>query len=219
MTMDIRNKKIAFLGDSITVGVGTTAADKVYWKLLEQATGANCFGYGISGTRIAKQHVPSTPTTDRYFATRIDEMIPDADVVVVFGGINDYDHGDAPFGTHQDPTDDTFCGAVHLLMERLIARYPEATVMFMTPLHFVNEDEVTFSYYGSRRCGNLQMYVDAIIDAGAYYGIPVLDLYRTSGIQPRVEILREKFMPDGLHPNDAGHARIASRLQGFLTSL
>lgn len=217
--MNIKDKKIAFLGDSITVGVGTSNEANVYWRQLERETGARCFGYGISGTRIAKQHVPSTPTTDRYFASRLDDMIPDADVVVVLGGVNDYDHGDAPFGTHADRDESTFCGALHLLMEKLIARYPDATIIFMTPLHFISEDDLSFTYYGVRRCCNLQMYADAIIEAGAYYGIPVLDLYRTSGIQPKVDVLREKYMPDGLHPNDAGHEKIASRLRGFISSL
>lgn len=49
--------------------------------------------------------------------------------------------------------------------------------------------------------------------------MPVLDLFRTSGLQPRVPLLRELYNPDGLHPNDAGHRRIADRLIGFLTAL
>ena len=53
----------------------------------------------------------------------------------------------------------------------------------------------------------------------AYYSLPVLDLYRVSGLQPAVPALRERYMPDGLHPNDAGHARIADRLIGFLAAL
>ena len=65
----------------------------------------------------------------------------------------------------------------------------------------------------------LEGYVDAIRAIAGYYGIPVLDLFRTSGMQPEVEVLRERFMPDGLHPNDAGHCKIANRLKGFLLSL
>lgn len=218
--MDFKGKKIAFLGDSITEGVGPSCLENVYWKILERNTGALCYGYGISGSRIANQRIHGPyPESERYFATRVDSMIPDADIIVVFGGVNDFGHGDAPFGCHTDRTDDTFCGAVHLLMERLINRYPDGTIVFMTPLHCVDEDDVTYTCYGARRCGNLQRYVDAIMEAAAYYAIPVLDLYRISGIQPRVEGLRQKYMPDGLHPNDAGNAKIASRLEGFLRTL
>lgn len=218
--MELKGKKIAFLGDSITEGVGPSSLNNVYWKVLERKTGASCFGYGISGSRIANQKVHGPyPESEKYFATRVESMIPDADLIVVFGGVNDFGHGDAPFGTHADRTDDTFCGAVHNLMERLICRYPEATIVFMTPLHCMDEEDVTYTCFGSRRCGNLQMYVDAIIEAAAYYAIPVLDLYRTAGIQPSVAQLRDAFMPDGLHPNDAGNARVASRLEGFLRTL
>lgn len=218
--MDIKGKKIAFLGDSITEGVGPSNPENVYWKILSRNTGADCYGFGVSGSRIAAQRVPGPyPESERNFVTRAEEMIPDADVVVVFGGVNDFAHGDAPFGTHADRTDETFCGAVHVLMEKLINRYPQACIVFMTPMHYSCEDEVTYTCYGARRCGNLQMYVDAIIEAAAFYGIPVLDLYRISGIQPRVDVLRELYMPDGCHPNDAGNARIAQRLQGFLAAL
>jgi lysophospholipase L1-like esterase len=47
----------------------------------------------------------------------------------------------------------------------------------------------------------------------------VLDLYRTAGICPRIPEHIHLFMPDGLHPNDAGAARIAERLAAFLMAL
>ena len=218
--MELKGKKIVFLGDSITQGVGPSSTDHVYWKVLERNTGAQCFNFGMSGSRIAAQLVPVLhPDSERSFITRADEMIPDADIVVVFGGVNDFAHGDAPFGSHDDRTDATFCGAVHVLMEKLLERYPQGQIVFMTPLHCVFEDEVGVNPYGVRRCGNLQRYVDAIMEAAAFYGIPVLDLFRTSSIQPRVPFNMQLNMPDGIHPNDAGNARIAGRLEGFLRSL
>lgn len=62
-------------------------------------------------------------------------------------------------------------------------------------------------------------YVDAIQHVAMYYGIPVLDMFRVSGIQPAIPVQRELFMPDGLHPNEAGHIRIAEKLIAFLQSL
>ena len=67
--------------------------------------------------------------------------------------------------------------------------------------------------------GILADYVEAIRQVAEYYAIPVLDLWRVSGIQPKVDILKEKYMPDGLHPNDAGHELIANKLIGFLNTL
>lgn len=120
---------------------------------------------------------------------------------------------------HEDRTEDTFCGAVHQLMEKLICRYPEGQIVFMTPLHTISEDEAALNAFGIRRCAKLERYVDAIQEAAGYYGLPVLDMFRTSGMQPRVPVIQALYMPDGLHPSDAGNRRIAKRLEGFLRSL
>ena len=218
--MDLKDKKIAFLGDSITEGHGTTSAEHTFWNILAKRTGAQSYGYGIGGTRIAPQRKPSeNPRHDLYFGSRVDEMIPNADIVVVFGGTNDYGHGDAAFGTMEDRTEDTFYGALHSLIRKLIERYPEALIVIMTPLHRLAESGRAYNERGVRNAADLRDYVDAIIEVAAYYGIPVLDLFRVSGIQPEIPAVRERYMPDGLHPCDAGHERIAERLIGFLEKL
>lgn len=89
----------------------------------------------------------------------------------------------------------------------------------MTPLHRDSESVLGFNEIGVRRDHTLEEYVDAVISISGYYGIPVLDLYRVSGMQPAVPILKELYMPDGLHPNDLGHQRIADKLIGFLRTL
>lgn len=218
--MELKGKKVVFLGDSITEGYGTTREDAIYWRVLERMTGAECFGNGIGGTRIAPQRTPSdNPVIDRYFASRIDELPESLDVIAVFGGTNDFGHGDAPFGTLSDREETSFCGAVHVLLEKLLETYPDAQIVVMTPLHRSHESKTGYNELGFRRDHTLEDYVDAIITIAGYYGIPVLDLFRTSGLQPAVKIIRSRFMPDGLHPNDLGHAKIANRLAAFLHSL
>jgi lysophospholipase L1-like esterase len=220
--MELRGKKIAFLGDSITEGYGASCMEKTYWGLIGQQTGALVYGYGIGGTRIAAQQIPTPPPDahkDQYFASRVESLIPDADVVVVFGGTNDFGDGDAALGHMEDRTEDTFYGAYHLLIRKLLNRYPDGKLVVMTPLHRMSEDETDYNERGVRRVGSLQRYADAIIEVAGFYGVPVVDLFRTSGIQPRVDILREKYMPDGLHPNDEGHALLAQRLLTVLNAI
>jgi lysophospholipase L1-like esterase len=214
--MNIKNKRMAFLGDSITEGRGVADIKDVFWKSFETNDNCTVFGYGISGTRIAKQNPEEAG--DRYYLSRVPQMEEDVDVVVVFGGTNDYGHGTAPFGKMSDRTDDTFYGAVHNLMLALINKYPKATIVFMTPLHRINEHNV-YNERGLRNVGCLEDYANIIKEVAAYYAIPVLDLYKISGIQPEVPILKEIYMPDGLHPNSAGHELIYNRLKGFLETL
>ena len=220
--MELKGKKIAFLGDSITEGYGTSCIENTYWNILGRETGAEVFSYGIGGTRIAIQQVP-TPAPhqhkDQHFASRVDSIIPDVDVVVIFGGTNDFGDGDAAMGTMADRREDTFYGAYHTLIEKLYARYPGLQIVIMTPLHRLSEDETDYNELGVRRVGSLADYADAIKEVAAYYGIPVWDAFRNSGMQPRVEALREMYMPDGLHPNDAGHKLLADRLYAFLNTI
>lgn len=216
--MKLAGKKINFLGDSITEGVGTTAPEHIYLNVLQRAAGlAAARNYGVSATRIARQStfygVDKPALRDQDFLYRAESMDRDADAVVVFGGTNDFGHGDAPLGTFDDRTPDTYYGACHLLMRSLLTWYPDSVIVFMTPLHRLNEVK------SDAPDGKLETYVNIMQEVAAYYAIPVLDLYRTSGLQPEVTALRDRFMPDGLHPSDAGAAKIAARLQGFLESL
>lgn len=220
--MNVKGKKINFLGDSITEGHGTSGAEHIYWNVLAQNTGAIVRGYGIGGTRIARQQHPMEPPAreDRYFRLRVDEMDPDADMVVVFGGTNDWGHGDAPLGDFDNRSDDTFYGAVHNLCLALVEKYPTATIVFMTPLHRYRViDEPYVNNRGLRRAGTMADYRCAIREVAGYYGLPVLELEKVTGMQPAVDHIAKRYMPDGLHPNDAGHQIIAARLQGFLESL
>ena len=57
--MEIAGKTVAFLGDSITEGVGVSEISKRYTDVFGALTGAVVLNYGISGTRIAKQKNPS----------------------------------------------------------------------------------------------------------------------------------------------------------------
>lgn len=215
--MELKNKKIAFLGDSITEGAGVQFLDSLYWQRIASWTGAQCFGYGISGTRIAPQYPKEEG--DQYYGSRVEQMIPDADVVVVFGGTNDFGHGNAALGTIADRTNDTFYGAYYCLLKQLIERYPEAQLVVMTPLHRETEDELAYNELGIRRQGTLSMYVQAIREVAEFFGVPVVDLFRNCTIQPRIPILKEKYAPDGLHPNDAGHVLIAKCLLNVLERL
>ena len=114
---------------------------------------------------------------------------------------------------------ETFCGAVSFVAKSLIEKYPDALIVFMTPTHRLSEKGRTKNENGIRNDAELRDYVDEIIKICGEYSLPVLDLYRVSGIQPEIEIMREKYMPDGLHPNKYGNAKIASRLEGFLRAL
>ncbi|MBR3763946.1 MAG: SGNH/GDSL hydrolase family protein [Clostridia bacterium] len=212
--MNLKGLKIDFLGDSITEGHGCSCEAARFSDRIAAEHGAVTRNYGIGGTRLAHQNTPSeNPRHDLDFPSRVAEMAPDADVVVVFGGTNDFGHGDAPFGTPADRTADTFCGALHELYTSLLEKYPAAQFVIITPLH--RATECIPNMHGKV----LKDYVEEIRRAAEYYSLPVLDLYAEYGVQPAVPVMKDMYMPDGLHPNDAGHVILTNKIAKFIESL
>ena len=218
--MELKGKKIIFLGDSITEGVGASATDKRYTDLVAQKTGATVYNHGIGGTRIAKQKKPSyDPNCDMDFFSRVKDFEKDADIIVVFGGTNDYGHGDAELGTFSDRTNETCYGALHALYTSLRVQFPFAKIVVMTPLHRVNEESLLNDHNSFVPIAPLKTYVEIIREVAEYYSYPVLDMFKVSGIQPNIPASREAYTVDGVHPNDAGYELISDMVINFLKTL
>lgn len=224
--MELKNKKVNFLGDSITEGVATSCSECIYLNILKKNNGlSEARNYGISGTRYAIQRGIVTGANSDFayvdvnsFSERFERMDDDADIVVVFGGTNDYGHGDAELGTFTDRTPDTFYGACHYLYSGLLRKYLGKTIVIMTPLHRSNELSKRGDFK-EKDYGTLKDYVDIIREVAEYYSLPVLDLYKESGLQPEIVEIQRKYIPDGLHPNNLGHQIIAHKLEDFLKHL
>lgn len=206
------------MGDSITAGVGVSELAYSYPRVFEKLAKCKVFVDGISGSRIAPQKDANMEDrANKHFIMRAPLLPTDADFIVVFGGTNDFGHGNAPFGAFEDRSADTFCGALHTLCQTLMETHPKATILFMTPLHRTTED-YEINEIGLPR-EKLITYVDMIRRVCEYYSLPVLDLYKLSGMQPAVQVNRELYMPDGLHPSNAGAEKIAKLLHGFILGL
>lgn len=210
--MGLNGRIINFLGDSITFGFSLESPNEAYHQLLKNYFSLKeARNYGICGTRIARQ----TPIEDtgECFAIRYKSMKP-ADMVVVFGGTNDHSHGNAPFGSLDDRTPDTFCGALNTLFNGLCEHYDKKSIVVMTPIRKENDD-IPNKVSGK----SLEQYVNAIIKIAGIYGLPVLDMYHFCDINPNILEQKNTYCPDGIHPNKEGHRIIAEMLGNFLINL
>ena len=220
--MELRGLTINFLGDSITEG---HSVEDIPNHRFDNVLKARCGlkearNYGVGGTRIAHQFRPSAEARwDLNFCGRAEKMNPNADIVVVFGGTNDYGHGDAPFGKMGDSDRGTYCGAVRWLMNCLKNMYPDARIVFMTPARRLGDLEPSASLHRYYPSLPLKAYVDVILETAKEFSIDVLDLYADLGIDPNQEADRLAYTAEGLHFNDAGHVAIAEKLEEFLRSL
>ena len=223
--MELKGKIIDFLGDSITEGVGVTDQNNRYDNVIHRRFElAAHYNYGIGGTRLAHQSAPSeTPRYDLCFCGRAYLLEKSADLIVVYGGVNDYIHGDAYFGKMEDRTPETFCGAVYFLMNFLKTNYEGKKIVFMTPAHMhfrgISDKFPTGRPMKKPDAQPLSAYVEVIKARGEELGIPVLDLFEKLPIDPNNESDREKYTVDGLHFNDEGQGILAKTLGDFLETL
>jgi len=129
----------------------------------------------------------------------------EADMVFVFGGTNDFGHGDAPLGKIGDKTSLTFCGAVNNLFRYLKNRYGNKRVYVILPLHRKDEDEPIppLTPYMIKNKGKITLkeYVEIIIKYAEMYKLNILDFSDKLGYSFNTS----NFNEDGLHPNDNGH--------------
>ncbi len=217
--------KINFLGDSITAGAGAEIPENMYTTILCKMLKAEEKNYGICGTRIAKQTIPSDELEfDETFLERAKKMDKDADLVIVFGGTNDYGHGDAMMGNINSDDEYTFYGSFKRLVNYLIDTYGKEKLVFILPLPRFNQDSVygeneikkeAFSPMSGHKGDDsytslypLSDYIEAEKNVLSKSGIRYLDFSDKFPL-PEVNTGDELTM-DGLHPNPKGHKFLAN---------
>ncbi len=231
-------KKVAFLGDSITDAchVGT---ERNYWQFLADDLEIEPLVYGVNGCSWLGIHLQ----TEALFREHPD----DVDAICIFMGTNDY-NGCVPVGewwTYREeetnyngkilpckrrcpvPDDTTLRGAIQKNMKFLKEHFPLQQIILFTPLHrgFAVFDEANVQpeeSYPNRLGKYLEEYIAVIREAGDIWSVPVIDLYRLSGLLPVCDA-HARFFHDGqtdrLHPNAAGHRRIAQTLMYQMLAL
>ena len=210
-----KDKKITIIGDSITYGFDGTDASlvaKPYPWIIQDLLGVPVYNYGISGSTITGGGASTSIPGNSPMNIRYTDMVY-ADYALVLGGVNDYAIISAPLGKKGDTTNQTFYGALRILIEGLITKYPTGKIGFMTPLRKANDTAPNVAGF------TLKQYRDAIIDMCEDYCIPVLDLYTKGGCHPNIGAWRNANLPDGLHPNQAYYRKLALQIAQFIQSI
>ena len=215
--MELKGKTVNFLGDSITEGVGVSSPNAVFHSVLKEKYGLKeARNYGEGGTRIARQGEITSLIRDRDFILRANDM-EDADMVVVFGGTNDFGTGQAALGTINDKTMFTFYGGLQVLIDTLKKQFDN--IVFITPLHRLNEDGRGAWKPEGIEQRPLCEYAEAVKEVCKRNSVPVLDLFNDDDILGNDHKWCKEYMPDGVHPNDKCHKIIAEKLGTFLENL
>lgn len=193
-----------FIGDSITHGVGTTNGDRYFEYLADTLDLGRFYPMGVSGSCYSTQSdlgIDKEPLTIRA------GLIPNADLIFILMGTNDMGMN-TPLGTPEDTTDVSLYGAIHVVLTGLQQKHPDAQIILLTPCP---RRDLEVNRLGLK----LTDYVEAIQNAAKLHGVLCVDMYKPLAGEFSVDNT-EKYFPDRLHPNAAGHQLIAAVLENWL---
>lgn len=212
---DFSDISIACLGDSITQASNLENMEDyqqyAYPAKLKEILGAESVtNLGIGGSSIGRYW-------ENAFVDRYKEIPKDTDLIIVMGGTNDgFCLTQEELGTVKERKPNTFIGDLDELMRGLKADYPDATIVFATPLPNVLHDMLK-----KERDYLLPqiILVNAIKYLAKEYEIPVIDLYNSNMLDTHDAAVIYNYMPDGVHCNPDGYTILAEHFAAELIKI
>lgn len=205
---------VNLIGDSISYGAGTADKNNTFHGRWTKAFKMSVNSWSRPGSAVTGNLLYSG-TMIETFVPRMERMIQNdvqaydkittndaPDMIIIYGGTNDY-NGNWGIGKVSDSTRDTFCGAISELIQLSWVNYPDAKLVFFTPIKRTDYSPTNGQDNTGTRRYELDAYVDAMIETCAYYGVDCIDLYNNE--QANLIGLRTTYIKDGVHMTDEGH--------------
>ena len=206
-------KKATALGDSITANGNISGTTHSGWRNFvanEMMFADVIYNCGIGGTRVS-----GSGSQAMWQDVRINAIPSDTDVLFFNGGMNDWG-GDAILGDEDSTDTNTFYGALNTIVQKIMARVPNALIFFMT---------TTLGYQNGslKNAQNLTTYDygRAIKKVAEKNGFPCIDLHALSGIN--IYNMATYINNDGteqapiyIHPNLQAGAKLTTAICSVL---
>ncbi len=211
----------AILGDSITDKktyknlITTHYTDYLYENcpFIENIQNVGYGGSCIAGLKDAPKLAPS-------FIERCSQIKENANLVIVFGGTNDYfgmgPSAPNPLGEYGDESPETFYGALSTLINDIEEAHPNARIIFVTPI-WRSEQEVEGVPFKNKFGFTLEQYAEAITDTCEKRNLSSIDAFHEL-TEFNAETCNTYYV-DGLHLNDAGNVVLGEYLAKKLAKL
>jgi lysophospholipase L1-like esterase len=219
-TETYKNKNVLVIGDSISSDA-YGSYKKWVTDLIEEGklSAANTTNSSQHATGFVARYSTQTPDD---FITRMEAIADKSsyDLVIVFGGINDYIQN-VPLGESGQDKTVYFKPAVDYFFDYLINNFTQARICVLLPLR-------TYNIYPNTAGNKQEVYAQYIHDVAKTYCLPVLNLTEESGFCPFNDTFKQMWTlipsgytaPDGTHPNaDYEKTYLAPMIWKFISGL
>ncbi len=211
----LNGKKMLFMGDSITYGLGDSPSYLDEYGLawagrIARETGAVVTNAGVSGASISylSAEVASSGTKNDGWGWIYDQFSANKstsfDVVVMHGGVNDARY-EREIGEISDSTDsavlkaniDTYAGGLQYLFDSVTKNYPNADLFYILNHHLDGHSKGNAS--------DMSAYFEKAKVLCEQYGIHLINLYDNEELNEELDPLSTTYLEDTLHPNSAAY--------------
>ena len=192
------------IGDSIT-------APGTYQNLVQESLGfSNVINRGIPGSTILGM-----------MANVTDADIQSADLITIYGALNNFTIGAPRLGTLTDePTSvmsgNSFLSNLKYVIEYILTRKPTARLVIIGTHNASDPPRRPELYAPINGTDNLGDYVKGMGEVARYYGLPFIDMYGMCGFNA---FNLSTYTTDGVHLNLIGYQRISSVISGELQKI
>lgn len=207
------NDNLTFVGDSITFGLHASDSNHSYPAVISKTAGITVYNEGVSGATWQNGSGDDTIS----LVTRSKSIdFTRGNTIVLFAGTNDFAQS-LPIGKLTDTNDKTMLGAINTVINNIYAKNPAADIRLILPMWRARINDANTPVDIESTANSIGIYLkdynEAIMSVGEYYHFPVLDLYHVFGIN---KLNYANWLADGLHPNDAGYAKLANIIGNFI---
>lgn len=211
-----KGKKVVFEGDSITDSDFATEYNGKSWAdyLKIKLKLGDVINNSVGGSTISTNN---TATLNGSVVTRILETNYPSDVklFIIFAGTNDWNNN-VILGDINSTDSSTMLGALNNCIDTAQTKCPDATIIVIAPMHRSGMRTAT------RTAGKLEDVGEGYKKVCKNWGVNFFDSLENFGMNAYNSTIASKYYieSDGqLHPNPAGHKRIATRMAGYISTL
>jgi lysophospholipase L1-like esterase len=213
-------KKCLFIGDSICAAGADSGSLKGWARRVQEATGAECYNEGVSGAALSDCRLsrPGAGKNHQIYKQLEEHKNIDFDYVLIHGGVNDA-WDSKPIGSVSSGYDSagfdlsTYAGGLEMTIYTAVEMYGDTAA-----IGYLMNFQLPQCSYGvvAQKMGDYFAVGKEICEK---WGISYFDMFNDSKINNQMQVTGNKYLPDGVHPNEGGYDILGPYITKYMKTM